>query len=298
MLIFQIVIWEFLSQRNRVIFWVSDTRIMEKLMYVEYADESRGDEYYKAVNEGVNKYISKRQNVMEEIPEDEARNFNKHVEASYLCHGIWSRLMDNKSNNGNPYSDNYFAWSDNPNTCEEDKILFHFDIMNNPKVNKKNVYSCGLFRNCDKKLRTDVEHVYHTIGNMAPIPWFRVAGNRYINGQTLHKSLDERWDLFLHILRDNWDSWNTNKCNMTFEKYMKLSCQQIYYKEIYEDAIKKDIDKISREDISRWNKSIKPNSELLSFSCASDSSSNECVEMIKKLIEIRCQMIYVLLKEG
>lgn len=52
---FQIVIWEFLSQRNRVIFWVSDTRIMEKLMYVEYADESRGDEYYKAVNEGVNK---------------------------------------------------------------------------------------------------------------------------------------------------------------------------------------------------------------------------------------------------
>ena len=94
------------------------------------------------------------------------------------------------------------------------------------------------------------------------------------------------------------DSWNTNKCNMTFEKYMKLSCQQIYYKEIYEDAIKKDIDKISREDISKWNKGIKPNSELLSFSCASDSSSNECVKMIKKLIEIRCQMIYVLLKEG
>ena len=95
---FQTVIWEFLSQRNRVIFWVSVTRIMEKLMYVEYVDESRGDEYYKAVNEGVNKFISNRQNVMEEIPEDEARNFNKHVEASYLCHGIWTRLMDNKSN--------------------------------------------------------------------------------------------------------------------------------------------------------------------------------------------------------
>lgn len=209
-------------------------------MYVEYENPKRGKEYYEVVVNGIRKYISNRQNVMNEISESESRNYGKHVESSYLCHGIWTILMDNKSNNRHPYSDNYFVWSDNLNKNEQDKLIFHFDIMNNPKKSKRNIYSCGLFKNCDEEIRKEVENIYHTIGNMAPIPWFKVIGNQYINGQTLHKSLDERWDLFLHTLHASWEEWNTKESNMSFETYMILSCQQPYYKKIYEEVIKKN----------------------------------------------------------
>ena len=48
-------------------------------------------------------------------------------------------------------------------------MIFHFDIMNNPSIKGKK-YSCGLFKELDAELGENVKAIYHTIGNMTPIP--------------------------------------------------------------------------------------------------------------------------------
>ena len=184
-----------------------------------------GKNYRKAVDEGMCKF-KREKDIYKPISEKESRNNVCDVEASYICHGIWEKIMKNTK----PLSaDNKIRWSPN----ETDEMIFHFDIMNNPSVSN-NVYSCGLFKGCDKNLRQDVLNIYHTIGNMAPIPWFKSTDTSYIDGQGLHKSLDERWDLFLQILKDNWNKWNKECADLTFENYMILTCQQVCYEEIYE----------------------------------------------------------------
>ena len=173
---------------------------MPKETYVQFNSKPgrKGKAYFEAVNQGLNKFIE-NEAWNKNIPEDEKRNHGVHVEASYLCHGIWTKIMNNESNEGNLYSSNYFYWNN--------KILFHFDIMNNPKKQ-----SCGLANCCSDQELDEWTKIYHTIGNMTPIPWFKIDKptpkdkkqiHRYINGQRLHLALNERWDLFLNLLKNN-----------------------------------------------------------------------------------------------
>ncbi len=112
--------------------------------YVDYKLKGRpGKDYYDAVNCGLKKFIEDADAIFYNIPENEKRNYGKHIESCYLCHGIWTTIMKNRSNNGHPYSDNYFIWKNKEN--EEQGRYFHFEIMNNPK-------SCGLAKKCIDKL--------------------------------------------------------------------------------------------------------------------------------------------------
>lgn len=270
---------------------------MEEITYVKFKSGSgrKGKTYFEAVDQGLNEFINTKA-WNENIPDLEPRNYNVHVEASYLCHGIWTKIMKNKSNKGKPYSSNYFYWKNNDLKHE---FLFHFDIMNNPKKQ-----SCGLAHCCSSKELEDWTKIYHTIGNMAPIPWFRVDSpilreskkiNRYINGQRLHLALNERWDLFLNLLKNNWSHWCDEK-SFTFESYMILTCQQIYYSDIYNNFKKeiKDIHKITLETLKQWDKMITNKSKLISFSEIPDDES--IGELIINLIKIRCHVIGLLLK--
>ena len=134
------------------------------------------------------------------------------------------------------------------------------------------------------------------IGNITPIPWFKVDMNHYINGQLLHKSLDERWDLYLQLLKNNWYIWK-KRTNITFEKYMILTCQQMYYQEIFSNISEKKIQSISINDIRCWNNRINENSQLVSFSIENLKEADTIVENIIKLIKIECRVIYLLLKD-
>lgn len=62
--------------------------------------------------------------------------------------------------------------------------------------------------------------------------------NHYINGQLLHKSLDERWDLYLQLLKNNWYLWK-KRTNITFEKYMILTCQQMIIRRYFQTLVKR-----------------------------------------------------------
>lgn len=233
---------------------------MSRISYVKYkAKKGRlSNAYYKAVSDGLNEFI-KHNGWYENLPEKESRNYGVDLECSYLCHAIWFKVMKNKSNEGKYYSSNYFFWS---NDKSNEKILFHFDIMNNPKKS-----SCGLASCSDENDIKKWQQIYHSIGNMAPIPWFEITGKHFINCQTLHKSLDERWDLFLNTLEKNWSIWNSKK-SFTFKSYMLLTCQHIYYTDIYND-FKNNIKKIENIDdikvLEDWGKKINSESQLLSF---------------------------------
>lgn len=252
--------------------------------YVDYKPTrgKKGEEYYKAIQEGIDRFI--KEPLYKTISDSESRVAGAHVEASYLCHGIWTKIMNNKFNQEKPQSGNSFYW------CEEETkppILFHFDIMNNPKEK-----SCGLAKDCSKKKRKEWGKIYHSIGNMTPIPWFEIDGNHYIDGQQLHKSLDERWDLYLRFLQFSWDNF-VDSSIMRFEDYMILTCQQMYFKEIYNEIKKIDIEKITYETIDTWNKRINKDSELVSFSRL---KVEKTVDIIVKLIKIRCKVIRLMLE--
>lgn len=244
--------------------------------------------FYDAVENGIKNFIEKEKNLYQNLPENEGRNYCNHIESSYLCHGIWTKIMKNESNNRCPYSDNWFLWK---NINEKEGMIFHFDIMNNPKPK-----SCGLAASCSEEKKNEWEEIYHSIGNMTPIPWFKVDMNHYINGQLLHKLLDERWDLYLQFLKNNWCMWG-KRSDITFEKYMILTCQQMYYQEIFSSISEKEIQNISINDIQCWNSRINENSQLVSFSIEDQKEVDTIVENIIKLIKVRCRVIYLLLKD-
>lgn len=249
-----------------------------------------GQTYYEAVEEGIHKFINNEENMYRKISKDESRNYGIDIEASYLCHGIWAKLMKSTKNNGNPYTKNYLIWN---NGSKKSDLIFHFDIMNNPKSKSCGLAKMYLDNNTEKN---EWKEIYHSVGNMVPIPWFEVDGNHFIDGQGLHKSLDERWDLYLQLLKDNWKVWGKD-ISITFEEYMKLTCQQMYYKEIFEDISKGKIEDINIEDINNWNNKIQENSPLISFSLKKYDNIDSIVEDIIKLIKIRCRVIYLLLSE-
>lgn len=256
-------------------------------MFVNYNVKRgcKGKEYYEEVIAGIIEFKNSDP-IFASIPDDESRNYGCSVEASYLCHGIWNVIMENEFQIS---ASNEFTWKN-----KDSELLFHFDVMNNPNM-ANNVYSCGIFKKCSPDLRKKVKDIYHSIGNMAPVPWFKIKGDNYIDIQGLHRSLDERWDLLLLVLKANWNLWNKG-CKLTFEQYMILTCQQPCYEEIYNKAVKKGIDKISSEDITLWNTDIKPNSKIITFN--SDETEDASAEKILNIIKIRCKIIRVLLCES
>ena len=246
-------------------------------MYVDYKGGRKKSEYDLKVKNGVINFAKRSGEELFNTIDGESGNYGCDVEASYLCHGIWKILMKNDNQFG---TDREFVWKH-----ENLELLFHFDIMNNPNISKRNVYSCGLFKDCNGIV--EVKKIYHTIGNMTPVPWFKVEGNHYIDAQKLHKSLDERWDLFLQVLRTNWKTWNSCE-GFTFEEYMRITCQQVCYEEIYQEAISKKIEEITETDIKEWESKIRVDSKLISF-------AESGVEKMKNIIRLRCKIVSVLL---
>lgn len=74
---------------------------------------------------------------------------------------------------------------------------------------------------------------------------------------------------------------------------MILTCQQVYYEEIYEDISKEavNIENVTMDTIRRWNDRITPDSKLLSF-----SDKREDVNKIINIIKMRCSIICMMLK--
>ena len=68
--------------------------------YVNYKSHSGPVEktFYEAVEIGIKNYIKREENLYQNLPENESRNYRNHIESSYLCHGIWTKIMKNERN--------------------------------------------------------------------------------------------------------------------------------------------------------------------------------------------------------
>lgn len=275
------------------------------MKFVNYKNKrgQKGSEYYKAVNDGIRKFIEeyeKPKNATVEITEDEPRNAGVDVECCYLCHGIWARIMGNKYyGEGKCGSSNLFNWCKN-NNADNCSIIFHLDIMHNPKIDEKNnKSSCGIAKDVNKEKRKEWEEIYHSIGNMSPIPWFETIGGNNINLQSLHSALDERWDLFLKVLKDNWNVWYREEDRiMTFEEYMIITCQHVYYEGVLEE-LKKNQNYLNENDLNKCEEEIKSGKkELISFDkMAKDEIADKIADKIIDLITVRGRIIIEKLKK-
>lgn len=91
----------------------------------------------------------------------------------------------------------------------------------------------------------------------------------------------------LQALKANWKTWNSCE-GFTFEEYMRITCQQVCYEEIYQEAITKKIENITETDINKWESKIRADSKLISF-------AESGVEKMKNIIRLRCKIVSVLL---
>lgn len=259
--------------------------------------------------EGLGNYL-KSENPWEHDFKDEFTI--QDTEQSILSKMIWESLF-------NVYFDDKIEMTISKETYVEcslknsdDRVGFrvYFDVMNNNKQ-IKNI-------------------LYHRVGNYTVYP--QMEGKSL---QIIHKWCDEKWDDFLGWLRENWEketvTYKTKKENtlsyvqsksfrdkwkngLVFKEYMILTCQQMYYKEIYDTIYEKikgkgiEIEKLSDEekgvtsvnelkdteildDVNAWNEEIRKEEfegKLITI--------NNCPETIEFLIALRGRIMIALIR--
>lgn len=171
-------------------------------------------------------------------------------------------------------------------------IVYYFDVMNNPSAS----YYIGKKAQNDgcENLRKEWENKYHTIGNFTPIPWSE-------NIQRKHRNLSERWDLLLRYFKECWGDWKERGIiDISFNEYMKCTCQHLYYEKIFQsfkDTYSSKLEEINSEKwkelIHKWNGIIGENENLKIISF--EGNIDEVVKDINLLIEARGRCIFSLL---
>ena len=163
-----------------------------------------------------------------------------------------------------------------------------------------------------KFMETDIEktidewekwrnELYHTIGNFTPVPW-PIMKYGSINMQDIHKGLDERWDLFLKLCQSEWTYFKKYSIYIDFQSYIKLTCQEIYFVEIYDLFNDKfgtqSIGDLSNEELLSWYDAISTidlsNKKIVTFG---NDLTND-VRNINRLITIRGRLMIALAKKN
>lgn len=114
--------------------------------------------------------------------------------------------------------------------------------------------------------------------------------------------LDERWDLFLKLCQSEWTYFKKYSIYIDFQSYIKLTCQEIYFVEIYDLFNDKfgthSIGDLSNEELLSWYDAISTidlsNKKIVTFG---NDLSND-VRNINRLITIRGRLMMALVKKN
>lgn len=262
---------------------LSDDCTNIKQPYCEQRNERKYKERQKSWEDGYKLYL---------IKEIWDYDFEKEgtvsdCEQSFLSQMIFGHLL--KAQGYNDFSVNRYFMDVNGNNKKN--IRFYFDVMNNPKVNHelgKKAYNKGY-----EHERKIWEARYHTIGNFTPIPWPE-------NLQRKHNGFQERWDKLLEYCKENWVKWDEGVIDISFNEYMKRTCQHLYFEEIFSDFRNKydnKLDKITQKEweelVQGWNNKIDEGKciDIINF----EGDIKEIVNKINFLIEARGRCIISLL---
>jgi len=215
-------------------------------------------------------------------------------EASWLSQFIFKKLFEYKF-------EMYIEGISKISMKMDDSIKFSFDLMNNPKPSSRDFYRIG--SNAEKRCPPLFEvwkAISHTIGNFTPIPNLKENGRHL---QQIHRDKNERWDFLLDYCRKNWKRYSCSS-KISYNEYMKLTCQQIYFQEIYDDLFEKKLNNRKLEEIhaqeyyewiEEWNKMIDKKNDLTLLSFGEKSTEMKDIEDIVKiiciLIQVRSHMI-------
>ena len=216
-------------------------------------------------------------------------------EASWLSQFIFKKLLESKF-------EMYIGGFSRISMNTDNSVTFSFDIMNNPNPSSRDFYRIGSnAKNQCPDFWEEWNKLKYTIGNFAPIPNLKKKGRHL---QHVHRDKNERWDLLLDYCRGNWDKYTCSSI-MSYNEYMKLTCQQIYFKEIYDDFVENKLNNRKVEEIQNheycswieeWNKKIDESKDLEVISFGEKSTKmkdiENVVEMICLLIQVRgCMML-------
>ena len=220
-------------------------------------------------------------------------------EQSFLSQMIFGNLLK---------SQGYFDFTVDRRTIfvyrsDNEKIKFYFDVMNNPKGDHELGRKAKAKKDCEE-IWVKWYNIYHTIGNFTPIPWPLIPcpnnPQNTFNLQKKHNWLNERWDKMLKYCRENWDTWDKNVIDISFDEYIKRTCQHLYFEDIFVDFKKEygnKLDKITSEEweelVRSWNDKIDEDKckEILTF----EGDIKEIADKIVFLIEARGRCIISLL---
>lgn len=134
------------------------------MSYIPVRSGKRNHNWFIELETGFNSFLDDADwlyNFEEENPQPK----KQHFEARYLSQYFFSRLIQSINPN---YSvkitdDVYMELKRN-----DEKTIFHFDVMNNPK-------EAHAFGKSIKQYSLDEWKIwkgrYHTIGNLTPVPW-------------------------------------------------------------------------------------------------------------------------------
>ena len=260
--------------------------------FIPNRNRTRNAKWFEVLEEGLRHFLNEKDgwlyNFEYEIPQPKKQD----IEARYLSQCFFSKLMQSVDNRFNvEITDSSYMYLIRGN----EKTMFHFDVMNNPK--ESHAFGRSIKKESEGEWRKWRDELYHTIGNFTPVPWpVMKYGN--INMQDIHKGLDERWDLFLKLCQSGWPNFEEHNIHIDFQTYIKLTCQEIYFAEIYNLCHKnfgeRPIEELSNKELLDWYDTISAidlsNKEILTFG---ENLSND-VGKINRLIAIRGKLMTAL----
>jgi hypothetical protein len=263
----------------------------------------RNKKWNEILENGFNNFLDTENNWLYNFNSEAPHPKKQDCEARYLSQMFFSNLIKAIDNSfGMQVAGDRYAYI----IKDTQKWLVHFDVMNNPK-------ECHDFGKSIKDFFEEEwkkwNEYYHSIGNLTPIPR-PTLGRAANNLQGIHNNkLGERWDNFLKYCQSNWDTWIQDKKyneGISFEVYMKLTCQLIYYKSVYASFTKKfgncsimeisDKELLCDKELLKWYDSVgniefNKNEDIITFG----EDLKDDVERINRLILLRGRLMMALI---
>lgn len=266
----------------------------EAMSFIPNRNRKRNPGWFVKLDKGLNKYLDAK-NWLYDFKNENLQPKKQDIEARYLSQYFFCKLIETiDSNFSVEITDSTYMYL----VKNKQKIIFHFDVMNNPK--EAHAFGKNVKKIC-KAEWDEWNQIYHTIGNFTPVPWPNLQyGN--INMQDIHKALDERWDLFLKVCQNEWSIFEEHGIYIDFQMYMKLTCQHIYFQEIYELFEEQfgdcDINEITYEELLNWHDSLDAivlkSEQIISFG----QNLNTDVKTINRLISLRGKLMMALVSRS
>ncbi len=266
------------------------------MSYIPNRNRKRNPEWFVDLEQGLNRFLDNKGNWLYNFENENPQPKKQDIEARYLSQYFFSKLIQSIDKRFKvEITDSTYMYL----ICNGKETIFHFDVMNNPK--ESHVFGKTIKKESSDEWEKWRNELYHTIGNFTPVPW-PIMKYGSINMQDIHKGLDERWDLFLKLCQSGWTYFEKYSIYIDFQSYIKLTCQEIYFVELYnwfnDEFRTQSIGDLSNEELLNWYENISTidlsNKEIVTFG---NDLSND-VRNINRLITIRGKLMMALVKNN